>query len=51
MFQVGHIYELDGRFMICIMMDFQTMEVKFKIYKTINEAREHFQSKTRGRGE
>jgi hypothetical protein len=39
-FQVGCIYELGNRFMVCTMMDFQKMECQFKIFETINEARE-----------
>lgn len=37
-YQIGYIYEQNGRYLVCLSMDFQTMEVKFKIFLSLDEA-------------
>ena len=40
-FQVGYIYEMNGRYMVCISMDWQTQAVTFKIYSDLEKAKAH----------
>lgn len=37
-FHVSYIYEINGKYLVCIQMDFQLMEAKFKIFATLIEA-------------
>lgn len=39
LFQVGYVYKIGDRFCVCLFMDIQRMEAKFKIFETLEEAR------------
>jgi len=41
-FEVGFIYELGQRVLVCLQMDWQKMQATFKIFKTVEEAQAYY---------